>query len=80
MKLKTQIKIYQKLVSELSGKFEAEEFINTRIKELCSEHRILEEEVHLYICIYIYIYIYIYIHIYKYMHTGIQMSDIHSPQ
>ena len=50
MKLKTQIKIYQKLVSELSGKYDgAEDFINTRVKELCLKHGILEEEVHLYI-------------------------------
>ena len=33
MKLKTQIKIYQKLVRELSGKYDgAEDFINTRVK------------------------------------------------
>ena len=36
MKLKTQIKIYQELVSELDRKYdEAEDFINTRVKELC---------------------------------------------
>ena len=53
MKLKTQIKIYQKLVSELGGKFEgAEDFINTRLKELCSEHGISEEELRL--CIYLF--------------------------
>ena len=56
MKFKTQIKIYQKLVSELGEKYDgAEDFINTRIKELCLEHGILEEEVSLYIflcCIY----------------------------
>ena len=53
MKLKTQIKIYQKLVSELGEKYEgAEDFINSRIKDLCSEHEILEEEVH-FVCIYI---------------------------
>ena len=56
MKLKTQIKIYQKLVSELGGKYDgAEDFINNRVKELCLEHGILEEEVRLYIfssCIY----------------------------
>ena len=56
MKLKTQIKIYQKLVSELGGKYDgAEDFINTRVKELCLEHGILEEEVRLYIflcCVY----------------------------
>ena len=56
MKFKTQIKIYQKLVSELGEKYDgAEDFINTRIKELCLEHVILEEEVSLYIflcCIY----------------------------
>ena len=47
MKLKTQIKIYQKLVSELGGKYDgAEDFIKIRVKELCSEHGILEEEVH----------------------------------
>ena len=56
MKFKTQIKIYQKLVSELGGKYDgAEDFINTRIKELCLEHGVLEEEVLLYIflcCVY----------------------------
>ena len=36
MRLKTQIRIYQKLVSELGGKYDgAEEFINIRVKELC---------------------------------------------
>ena len=48
MKLKTQIEIYQKLVSELGGKYDEAEN-NNRIKELCLEHRILEEEVRLYI-------------------------------
>ena len=34
----------------LGGKYDgAEEFINIRVKELCSEHGILEEEVRLYI-------------------------------
>ena len=57
MKLKTQIKIYQKLVSELGGKYEGtEDFVNTRLKELCSGHGILEGEVRLYIYIYIYVY------------------------
>ena len=55
MKLKTQIKIYQKLVSELSGKYDgAEDFINTRVKELFRAW-VLEEEVRLYIflcCVY----------------------------
>ena len=54
MKLKTQIKIYQKC--ELGGKHDgAEDFINSRVKELCLEHGILEEEVRLYIflcCVY----------------------------
>ena len=46
MKLKTQIKIYQKLVSKLGLMYEgAEEFINSRVKELCLEHGILEEKV-----------------------------------
>ena len=50
MKFKTQIKVYQKIVSELSGKHDgADDFINTRIKELCLEHGILEEEIRLYI-------------------------------
>ena len=54
MKLKTQIKIYQKLVSELGGKYEgAEGFTNTRVKELCSEHGILEEEVRFWIYFYV---------------------------
>ena len=56
MKLKTQLKIYKKLMSELSGKCDgAEDFINTRLKQLCLEHGILEEEVRLYVflcCIY----------------------------
>ena len=56
MKLKTQIKTYQKLVSELGGKYDgAEDFINSSVKELCFEHGILEEEVRLYIflcCVY----------------------------
>ena len=56
MKLKMQIKIYQKLVSELGGIYDgAEDFINRRVKELYLEHGILEEEVHLYIflcCVY----------------------------
>ena len=56
MKLKTQMKIYQKLVSELGRKYDgAEDFIGSRVKELCLEHGILEEEVRLYIllcCVY----------------------------
>ena len=56
MKLKTQIKIYQKLLSELGRKYdEAQDFINSRVKELCLEHGVLEEEVRLYIflcCVY----------------------------
>ena len=57
MKLKTQIKIYQKLVNELGGNFErAEDFFKNRLKELCSEHGISVEEVRL--CIYIYIIIF----------------------
>ena len=43
-------------MSEFGGKFEgAEEFINIRVKELCLEHGILEEEVCLYVflcCVY----------------------------
>ena len=50
MKLKTQIKIYQKLLSELGRKYDgAEDFISSRVKELCLEHGILGEEVCLYI-------------------------------
>ena len=50
MKLKTQVKIYQKFVNELGGKYGgAEEFINIRVKELCLEHEILKEEVRLYL-------------------------------
>ena len=56
MKLKTQIKIYKKLVNELGGKYDgAEDSINSRLKELCLEHGILKEEVRLYIflwCVY----------------------------
>ena len=50
MKLKTQIRIYQKLVSELGEKYDgAEEFTNIRVKKVCLEHGILEEEVCLYV-------------------------------
>ena len=50
MKLKTQIKIYQRLLSELGRKYDgAEDFISSRLKELCLEYGILEEEVCLYI-------------------------------
>ena len=50
MKLKTQIKIYHKLLSELGSKYDGvEDFISSRVKELCLEHGILEEEVCLYI-------------------------------
>ena len=45
MKLKTQIKIYQRHVSEYGVNFKAEDLISNRIKELCLEHEILEEEV-----------------------------------
>ena len=63
MNLKTQIKIYEKLVSELGGTFKAEDYIKSRIKELCSECGISTEEVSL--CIYIFI-------------LRIQFSHIHS--
>ena len=54
MKLKMQIKTYQKLVSELGEKYEGvEDFINTRLKKSCSEHGILGEEVR-----FVYIYIF----------------------
>ena len=43
-------------MSELGGKYDGvEEFINIRLKELCSGHGILEEEIRYYIflcCIY----------------------------
>ena len=49
MKLKTLIKIYQRLLSELVRKYDgAEDFISSRVKELCLEYGILEEEVCLY--------------------------------
>ena len=39
-------------MNELSGKYDrAEDFINSRVKELCLKHGILEEE---YVCIYFY--------------------------
>ena len=66
MKLKTQIKIYQKLVRELGGKYDGtEEFINIRVKELCSEHGILEEEVRLHMCTYIFMLHIQYIHVHN---------------
>ena len=52
MKLKPQIKIYQRLLSELGRKYDGADFISSRVKELCLEHGIIEEEV----CLYIYFY------------------------
>ena len=44
MKLKTQIKIYQRLLNELGRKYDgAEDFISSKVKELCLEHAILEK-------------------------------------
>ena len=41
-------------MSERGGKNDgAEEFFNSRVKELCSEHRILEKEVRVYIFLYV---------------------------
>ena len=51
MKLKTQIKIYQKLVSELSGKYDgAEDFINTRVKELFRAWVLEEVRLYIFLC------------------------------
>ena len=51
MKLQTKIKIYQKLASELGRKYDgAEEFFNIRVKELCSEHGILEVRLYIFLC------------------------------
>ena len=51
MNLKTKIKIYRKVIDEVSKEYEgAGEFIRNKINELCSEHGISTEEVHLYIC------------------------------
>ena len=48
MKLKTQIKRYKKLLSDLCRKYDgAEDFISSKVKELCLEHGRLEEEVRL---------------------------------
>ena len=50
MNLKAKIKIYRKVINELGSRFEgAAEFIQNRLKELCSEHGISAEEVGLYI-------------------------------
>ena len=41
-------------MSERGGKYDgAEEFINSRVKELCSEHRTLEKVVREYIFFYV---------------------------
>ena len=53
MKRKTQIKIYQRLLSELGRTYDgAKDFISSRVQELCLEHGILEEEVclHMFLC------------------------------
>ena len=50
MKRKMQIKIYQRLLSKIGRKYDvANDFISSRVKKLCLEHGILEEEVFLYI-------------------------------
>ena len=50
MNSKIKIRIYCTVISEVSTKYDTtREFINERLNELCSEHEISAEEVHLYI-------------------------------
>ena len=51
MNSKTKIKIYRKVIDEVSKEYEgAGEFIRNKINELCSKHGILTEEVRLCVC------------------------------
>ena len=55
MDSKIKIKIYKKVIEEVSKKYEgAGEYIHNKISELCSEHGISIEEVRLYDCYAVY--------------------------
>ena len=50
MNAKSQIKIYKKIIEEVCREYEgAHEFINNKVKELCSQEGMSTEEVCLYI-------------------------------
>ena len=54
MNSKTKIKIYRKVIDEVSKKYEgASEFIRNKINELCLEHGVSTEEVGLYIFMFV---------------------------
>ena len=54
MNIKNKINIHQKVLKEISKNYEgADEFIQNKIKELCSEHGISTEEVRLYIFMFV---------------------------
>ena len=54
MNTKTKIKIYRKIIDEVSNKYErTSEFIRNKINELCSEHGISAEEVRLYVLMFV---------------------------
>ena len=51
MNSKTKIKIYRKVIDEVSKEHEgAGKFIRNEINEQCPEHGTSTEEVHLYVC------------------------------
>ena len=55
MNSKTKIKIYRRVIDEVSKEYEgASEFVRNKINELCSEHGISTEEVRLYIFMFSY--------------------------
>ena len=55
MNSKTTIKIYRKVIDEVTKEYEgAGEFICNKISELCLEHGISTEEVRLYVCYAVY--------------------------
>ena len=54
MNSKTKIKIYRKVIEEVSKEYEgSNEFIRNKINELCSEHGMSTEEVRLYIFMFV---------------------------
>ena len=54
MNSKINIIIYRTVINEVSAKYEATiEFISKRLNELCSEHGISAEEVHMYIFMFV---------------------------
>ena len=54
MNLKTKLMVCHTVIDEVSAKYEAtREFIEKRLNELCSEHGMSVEKIHLYIFVFV---------------------------